>query len=688
MVAHFPSGSAAPGNVITAAQTAVSRWNNEVLGLAGYADSLPHFNPTVIGGTSAPGTIVDLLYTDECTSQDCGYCGNWFQSGGIRGIDLKRRNLGNPCGGLGRVVDDLSGVIMHELSHVMGFSHTSIPESEWCVTNVQEEGDLNPHLCRWEIQSVYAAYDLRNSDPAPEDTIASRIVIIPNPDTVLTGSSDTIRAVGLVDPEPSQNVAGGGGPGLPSVVGPPDTISINVNWDDLESPFFAATKILTSPQGRARIDGVQVGQGPVVATAVDQINAVFPWPVDTATIVVESASGLNPCFDEEHTQTWRNTDQYLTTGCGSTGANIQYRWRFQDGGSWTSFSPDTIHEFQGHSTADTHTVTMEVKNTSTGATEQSSRQFTVLNSLMSMSGPTYVTDKQLKTYTSNWAGRWFERYDPETSYTWNLTLTPPDTIYTRVWAAGEYTNRLRVERFSGGYVGRDWLEIEVCHESIPGCGVQFLVMPGQGEQDGLPLFGGGPWIAVGDEMVRFYDLTGAHERDTPFADASWLDATGLNRAISADGRTSLAWEVVAAAPDARVVEFVVDGVAGPYTFGLALDPDLGSSPADDRSAYDPESGILMAFDGAEAVGFALRSGAGNSIAGVKQYGARRFAPRDSEKLLQTSRQTGVDLTTEGDDVQFLVSTPESTGMERWTLLMARGDDQQAVLTRLKELIGN
>lgn len=546
------------------------------------------------------------------------------------------------------------------------------------MTNVPEQGDLNPLPCRYEQQSIYKAYELRNTQPSTGVPIANRIAIL-DPDVVLTGSTETIQAVGLVDPEPS---ASGGDP---------DTIPVNVNWNDLDSPYFEVTKILSGTHGRAEVDGIQIGQDPVVALAVDQahdsVATAFPWASDTATIVVESASGLNPCFDEEHTQTWRNTDQYLTTGCGSTGANIQYRWRFQAGGPWTSFSADTIYDFQGHSTADTHTVTMEVKNTTTGATEQSSRQFTVLNSLMSMSGPTYVTDKQLKTYTSSQAAHWYERYDPATQYTWQHTLWPPDTEYTRVWAAGEYTTRVRVHRVVGAYVGRDWLDVVVCHESIPGCGPMSLVMPGEDETKRLPLFGGGPWIAVGDEIVRFYDLTGAHERDTPFADASWLDATGGNRAVRADGRTSLTWDVAAAAPDVREIEFVVDGVAGSYTFGLALDPDVGSSPADDRSAYDPESGILMAFDGAEAMGFAVRSDAGNSIAGVKQYGARRFAPRNAEELRQAGRQAGVDLTAEGDDVQFLVSTPESTGTQRWTLLMARGDDQQAVLTRLKELIG-
>lgn len=142
---------------------------------------------------------------------------------------------------------------------------------------------------------------------------------------------------------------------------------------------------------------------------------------------------------------------------------------------------------------------------------------------------------------------------------------------------------MRAQRTQAGYLGRDWLDVVVCHESIPGCGpmVWMLLGGGEGEESGadaLPLFGGGPWIATGDQIVRFYDLTGAHEPGSPFANNRWLDAGVTGRATSADGRAGLTWNVTEAAPDTRRIEFVVDDVSGAYRFGLSLDPDLGKSP--------------------------------------------------------------------------------------------------------------
>lgn len=690
VVAHVPNGDAAPSNVISAAQTAVSRWNTEALSLDGYEDVLPHFNPTVVGGTSAPGTIVDLEFTDECGGQDCGYCGNWFEQGGIRGLKIFHKDMTDPpCGGIARIVNDLTGVVMHELSHVLGFQHSDgVPGTEWCVSHVPDEGPMNPHLCRWEMQSIYAAYDIRNSDPQPGVPIASEIVILPNPSTVLTGATEPIRAHGLVGPEPSENADAGGEPGggPQQWVLDPDTIFVDTNWDDFGSPYFEVTKVDDS--GRAELDGIQIGTDSVVATAADQANddvaTAFPWPVDTATVSVESASGLIPCFEEEGTHTWRSTDQYLSAACGSTGPNIRYRWRFEDGGAWTSFSADTLYEFLGHSSADTFQVSVEVKDTSSGATEQFSKPFYVVDSLVSMSGPTYVTDKQVKTYQSTRAGKWYERY--ENSFDWNLVLGTYRNYseYSRIWAAGEYTTRLRVEVIGGG-LGRDWLDVEVCHESISGCGVQFAVLPNEGTDFGLPLFGGGPWIASDSRLVRFYDLTGLHEPASPFADIGWIDPRSRGRAMSGDGGAGLSWEVTAATADTRVVEFVVDEVAGRYTFGLALDPDVGKSPADDRSYYDPASGALVAYDATEALGFVLLKNGSSDLQAAKQYGAHRFAPREASALRQASGETGVDLTSEDDDVQFLLSGSETIGASKWILLMARGASRAQVLERLEGL---
>lgn len=689
LVTHFASGAGAPDGVITAAETAAGRWNSEVLGLTGHENDLPHFNPQVIGGTTASGTIARIVYADDCTGPDCGYCGSFNgEVGGIREIQLQRRDLGDPCGGLGRVVDDLSGVIVHELSHVLGFAHQSDPETIWCVTNVPSQGSLNPHPCRWEQQSVYAAYGLRNTDPLPVVSIASKIVILPNPDTVLTGSSDTIRAYGLVGPEPSENVDAGGEPGLPWVL-PPDTIFVNVNWNDLGSPYFDAAKI--DQFGRARIDGVQIGQDPIVGTAADQANdtvaTAYPWPGDTAMVVVESASGLNPCFDPDHLVTWRMTDQYLTTSCGSTGTNIQYRWRFQAGGAWTSFSPDTLHEFFGHSTADTFQVTVEVKDTSSGATEQFSRDFEVRDQIMTISGPTYVTTKDVQTYQASSTANWFERYETSLEWYWAGWTTP--TTYDRIWPAGDYTRRLRGEGGSGGAVGRDWLDVVVCHESVPGCGPPVLVAldaGGEHLERGFPLFGGGPWIVTDGDIVRFYDLTGGHDPGSPFADVDWVDAYGERHAASADGGSALTWNVAEATADTRRVRFSVDGVGDVYTFGLALDPDVGRSPADDRSAYDAKTGAVVVHDNEEALAIALRAHGANDIQGIQQYGVRVAAPRAADELRRATQAAGVRLIHDPDDVQLLVRGSTASGVEEWTLLMARGDGVDDALARLSKLM--
>lgn len=73
LVAHYPSGAAAPAEVVSAAGTAVSAWNSEVFDLAGYENDLPHFNSVVVGDDSTTGTFARLIYDDsDCDGQNCG----------------------------------------------------------------------------------------------------------------------------------------------------------------------------------------------------------------------------------------------------------------------------------------------------------------------------------------------------------------------------------------------------------------------------------------------------------------------------------------------------------------------------------------------------------------------------------------------------------------------------------------
>lgn len=96
---------------------------------------------------------------------------------------------------------------------------------------------------------------------------------------------------------------------------------------------------------------------------------------------------------------------------------------------------------------------------------------------------------------------------------------------------------------------------------------------------------------------------------------------------------------------------------------------------------------MIAYDAGEVIGFVLRSSGRDDVVGVKQYGAREFAPRDPQRLRQAVRQAGVDLETEPDDVQFVVAGSETSGQQEWTLFIARGDDPAAVVAKLETLVG-
>lgn len=382
------------------------------------------------------------------------------------------------------------------------------------------------------------------------------------------------------------------------------------------------------------------------------------------------------CFTEDATSTWLVTDQVFDAGC-SEGGDLEYRWDTGSGyGAWTD---DPVLEFFGHASGGGKIVKLQVRDLAqspvTTGTEE--KPFSVSSSAVSMSGPTYVTDKQLKTYTSSVTSDWYERYLSEGSTAWYLTLNSAST-YNRIWPAGEYTRRLRAEKSSPSPLGRRFLDVEVCHESISGCGVQFAVLPGSGagatatlERD-WHLFGMGPWINTGEEVTRFYDLTGLHESGSPFADLSWLgEPSGL--AEDPAGRFTIEWERVETKdPDIRTVELAVTPRgSGSYRFGLAIDPDVGASPADDRSGYDPASGLVYAHDAADAVGFVLEGDANRRIAGVDQYGVSDFAPRNEGAALDAGRSNGVRLLQGEDDVQFIVSGDEISGPSTWRLTIVR-----------------
>lgn len=400
-------------------------------------------------------------------------------------------------------------------------------------------------------------------------------------------------------------------------------------------------------------------------------------PTVTRNISIEVDPTPTACFTQDATSTWRYTDQFLKANC-SQGTDLEYRWDTGSGyGAWTD---DPVLEFLGHSSSGSKSVKLQVRDLaySPVPTDTEQKPFSVASSYLSMSGPTYVTNKQLKTYTASVNSDWYERYLSEGSTNWYLTLAS-DTEYNRIWPAGEYTRRLRAEKVTASPLGRRFKDVEVCHESLPQCQIVFAsISPFSTAPtanlvlDDPDLFGIGPWIESRGTVTRYYDLTGLHEPDSPFASIGWLaEPSGSKR--SADGAFTVDWtRRDGDTKDVQVIEFAVrPGSGASYRFGMAVDPDLGASPADDRSGYDANRGMVYAYDGSGAIGFILLGDGGRRIDAVDQYGAHRFAPRVPAEAALAATEDGARLLPQEDDVQFIVSAAETSGNTNWRLAILR-----------------
>ncbi len=566
----------------------------------------------------------------------------------------------------GRLVDDLDGVVAHEMSHAFDLYHVDTDETYWCVANVPWTGDLNLSPCSWEQQMIYRAYGLR-TDWVPENTLlATELEILTEVDSVYTDSTVTFKVAALSGPEPSDTG------------GSADTVSAAISWSSTD------TNVLTvSSPGvdTVVVTGVGRGTADLIVTANPDTITVWPWPADTVTIVVLHSSGLDPCFDEENTSTSRYVDQFLEgeAVCGSTGSGYQYRWKFKHTDPWTSYSTNPKYEFAGHSTADSFKVYLGVKKTATGDTLSDWKWFHVGSTIISLSGPTYVTDKQLKTYTAGQIGNWYERFNPDQYEGWGTATSTNSSTYNRIWAAGEYDVALRNTKTVSGELRRRRLDIEVCWQ----CQAQLVLdddlVPRGGiatRADDWGIFGSGPWITGGTErtpeLARFYDLTGLHDEYTPFAEQTWFTGDS-GMASDSRARWNLAWtKLHEVDPDARGFEFTVTPLRGePYEFGFAIDPDLGS-PVDDESGYDPTRGMVYVYDGDMAVGFLLLGSDGDALSKVREYGARTQAPRADELAWSATREDGIQLASGPDDVQLLLSADQTAGTASWELWIVRG----------------
>lgn len=315
----------------------------------------------------------------------------------------------------------------------------------------------------------------------------------------------------------------------------------------------------------------------------------------------------------------------------------------------------------------------------------------VQSGIVTISGPTYVTDKKLKTYTSNTTGDWYERWNPDTNLSWgNVALEDEDT-YTRIWPAGWYDVALRNDSTTS-VLRRRRLNIEVCWQCSPEYSVTSAGLSASLQASSITddwgLYGAGPWLSTGTgepgAIVRYYDLTGLHEPQSPFASIAWLGEDG-GTTEDPEGRWAVSWSVDdAVAESVKIATFRIDPTYGAasYRFAFAVDPDVGD-PTDDRSGYDSARGLVYVEGGSDGrvVGLLLREKGANALRTVRQFGVRNRAPRAPAEARQVQESAGIYMTSEAEDVQFVLSTGEMTGTHTWQVVLLRA----ASVSRLQAL---
>lgn len=372
---------------------------------------------------------------------------------------------------------------------------------------------------------------------------------------------------------------------------------------------------------------------------------------------------------------WRTTDQYLSAGCSTLGANIRYRWRFSSGGVWTAYSADTLHDFSGHTATGSQPIWLEVKNLTTGLATEHARSLNVQSGQVSLTGPTFIEDKGTKIYNSNILAQWFERYNPAL-VPWFPATAYPEMSMSRIWPAGDYSVELRQQDSTASLLRRGRLHITVCHDD-PECGPLVRTdetVSGTGSND---LFGIGPWLswssAAGPQAVRFYDLLGMHDHPSRFTDRSWVSDSNGVTASAQPFEVTTTRSPSTTTDRATAYGFSIQANDdAPYVFGIALDPDLGQNPTDDESGFDATRGMVYVLDAERALGFLIRSQSGNALASAQQVGVGRWAPTSAGQAWQLQRQTGTRLLAGRRDVQFVLSTPATRGSLSVTLLVVRG----------------
>jgi hypothetical protein len=131
-----------PGaSVLSAIGAAADEWNTYVFDLDGHYNDLPHVSDDPKTTTqSTPKIRID--YSEDGTWGWCGASEGWDGTD-VWVLSISKKNERDSCGG--RIVQDLEGVVAHEMSHAFGFGHLDTDATYWCVANVPATGNLNHH---------------------------------------------------------------------------------------------------------------------------------------------------------------------------------------------------------------------------------------------------------------------------------------------------------------------------------------------------------------------------------------------------------------------------------------------------------------------------------------------------------------------------------------------------------------
>jgi hypothetical protein len=392
--------------------------------------------------------------------------------------------------------------------------------------------------------------------------------------------------------------------------------------------------------------------------------------VDGAVEVEDSVyiTDMSACFTAEKITTWQTSDQYLNASC-SSGSNLEYRWQTTAGGAFTSYSSSPVLDLEGYASTGPQTVILQIRNSSTLQTTQESKTINVTSGQMSIAGPTFVMDKQSKSYTvSPVASRWHER--TAGSQTWSPGVGPSST-YQRIWAAGNYSVDLRADSSTSSTLRRAKVTVTVCAANC----LELRAPASQPTMNEWGLLGAGPVISTGTAAApnvrQFYELTGAHDVNSPFAQVGWFEQS-VGSAVTPLADMQWQREPISSS-DVRAFSFSVTprNPLASYVFGFAWDPDLGA-PADDQSGFDAERNLLYAFDGSGAVGLLLLSNGSPEIVSVEQYGALKSPPSSPQGVFTRQRQQDVNLTTGSSDVQFMLAGKTAAGTRTWRVVFVKG----------------